>query len=434
MFACGDDDRSADSFVRAFLVSGLLMPWNLTGATHPAFGHPLPRGGGEGRGEANLQGTNAQTLSGKSLCTDVPGAVSTGGILRHSSRDALLVWLAFLHGLVLAAHPAFPIIALGLWWNANTVSHNFIHLPFFRSRRLNAIFSAWESLVLGFPQRLWRDRHLAHHADRPWKWRPSCPLLIETALVAGLWLVLALIWPTFFFGRYLPGWLLGLGLCQLQGTFEHARGTTSHYGRLYNALFFNDGYHTEHHEHPGEHWTGLPARRRGRAQSSRWPAALRWLEWIGLDGLERLVFRSKWLQRFVIDRHERAWRALLPHLKGSRRVGIVGGGLFPRTALILQWLLPEAQLTVVDANADHLRLAGRFLNGKVTFAHEMFDPAAQTGFDLVVIPLAFIGDRSAVYRQPPARLVVVHDWLWRRQGLSVLVSRVLLKRLNLIKR
>ncbi|PYK57296.1 MAG: hypothetical protein DME21_17640, partial [Verrucomicrobia bacterium] len=97
-------------------------------------------------------------------------APRTNGVLRHSPWDALFVALAVVHGIVLLAFPSIPLIALGLWWNANTISHNFIHLPFFRARSLNMVFSAFESLVLGIPQRLWRDRHLAHHADKPSVW------------------------------------------------------------------------------------------------------------------------------------------------------------------------------------------------------------------------------------------------------------------------
>ena len=56
------------------------------------------------------------------------------------------------------------MIAIGVWWNSNTIAHNFIHRPFFRSRRFNALFSAYLSVLLGIPQVLWRDRHLAHFA------------------------------------------------------------------------------------------------------------------------------------------------------------------------------------------------------------------------------------------------------------------------------
>jgi hypothetical protein len=49
-----------------------------------------------------------------------------------------------------------------------------------------------------------------------------------------------------------------------------------------------------------------------------------------------------------------------------------------------------------------------------------------------VIPLAFDGDRDAIYRHRPAAAVVVHDWIWRRRGTSRVVSVALLKRLNLV--
>jgi hypothetical protein len=54
--------------------------------------------------------------------------------------------------------------------------------------------------------------------------------------------------------------------------------------------------------------------------------------------------------------------------------------------------------------------------------------------DLVVVPLSFMGDRRAVYEHPPARIVLVHDWLWNSHGGGVRVSWLLLKRLNLVTR
>ena len=50
--------------------------------------------------------------------------------------------------------------------------------------------------------------------------------------------------------------------------------------------------------------------------------------------------------------------------------------------------------------------------------------------DLVVIPLAFDGDRAALYTHPPAPAVIVHDWIWRKRGDSRIVSVALLKRIN----
>lgn len=372
---------------------------------------------------------------------------------RTRSWDLLFVVLALVQGAALLRVPSVPLIALGLWWNANTIAHNFIHRPFFRSRRLNAAFSVYESLVLGLPQRLWRDRHLAHHAGRPWRWQWSRQLAWEGACVLALWGILAAAAPGFVAGIYLPGWLAGLALCWLQGHYEHAGATTSHYGWFYNVVFFNDGYHREHHARPWANWSELPAHRpateKDSGRASRWPAVLRWLDRCTLDDLERLVLRSPALQQLVLRHHERAFRALLSQFDGARRVGIVGGGMFPRTALILGRLLPGAQLTVIDASADHLATAREFTNGNVRFVRGFFRPtptgpgeivqapgAAPTrvDFDLVVVPLAFTGQRRWIYDNPPAPTVLVHDWLWRRRGRGVRVSCALLKRLNLVQR
>ncbi len=86
------------------------------------------------------------------------------GVLRHSRWDALLVALALAQGALVVCAPSAPLLALGLWWNSNTVAHNFIHKPFFRSRPLNTLFALYQSVLLGVPQSVWRDRHRAHHA------------------------------------------------------------------------------------------------------------------------------------------------------------------------------------------------------------------------------------------------------------------------------
>jgi hypothetical protein len=197
-------------------------------------------------------------------------------------------------------------------------------------------------------------------------------------------------------------------------------------------MFFNDGYHIEHHAHPGLNWRALPGRRTTGGSSSRYPAALRWLEAISLEALERLVLRHPFLQRFVIDAHQRAIRALLVDLPPVRRVGIVGGGLFPRTAIILRKLMPHATLTLIDISAANLVTARRFLDARVQESNRQFDPADRCEFDLLVIPLCFIGDRRAIYDRPRARAVLVHDWIWRPVGISCVVSWFLLKRLNLV--
>jgi hypothetical protein len=368
-------------------------------------------------------------------------------LLRYSDRDAILIALSAAYAVLLWSAPSIVLIGVGLWWTANTVAHNFIHTPFFRSRALNRGYSLFLSLLMGVPQSLWRARHLRHHrqlhldahAERVAGGPPRSDLgtrqlFVEGGLVLTSWTVLAANDPAFFLGVYAPGYLAGLGLCALQGHFEHARGTTSHYGWLYNWFFFNDGYHAEHHRHPGEHWTRLPSEPRAEARASRWPPVLRWLDVFSLEALERLVLRSPGLQRFVIASHERAFAVLLTRLPPVHRVTIVGGGLFPRTALVVRRLLPEASLTIVDAQREHLDIAATFLPAAVDLQHRLFDPAVPEPADLIVIPLAFIGDRERVYRHPPASVAVVHDWMWRPRGGGARVSWLLLKRLNLVTR
>ncbi len=408
----------------------------------------------------------------------IPTSFQSRGILRHSrwaTWDALFIVLAVAHGILLLVMPSIALISIGLWWNANTISHNFIHRPFFRSRALNTIFSWYLSLLLGLPQTLWRQRHLAHHAGTMGRGEagsrrqdtggrrqeagssrlssirkkadtlnikllpascllPPVSCLLELALVLSLWVGLLIIAPIFTLTIYLPGYLLGLGLCYLQGHYEHARGTVSNYGRLYNLLFFNDGYHVEHHERPGEDWRQLPNRLVRSASVSRLPAVFRWIESLNLCLLERLVLRSRFLQRFVLKRHERAFRRLLPATPAIRRIGIVGGGLFPRTAIILNRLLPQARLILIDMSAENLQTATAFLKADVELVNDCFDSASRYELDLLVIPLAFVGDRAAIYHHPPAPVVLAHDWVWRRRGASVIVSWALLKRLNMVMR
>ncbi|HYN09198.1 MAG TPA: fatty acid desaturase [Vicinamibacterales bacterium] len=358
--------------------------------------------------------------------------------LRGGRWDALFVALSIGHAGALIVVPSIALISIGLWWNANTIAHNFIHRPFFRARLLNRVFSAFLSLVLGVPQSLWRDRHLAHHAGVTHHLRVRLDVVIETVLLAGLWTTIAVLAPRFFLTVYLPGVAIGLTLCQLQGFFEHAGGTTSHYGRVYNFLFFNDGYHVEHHSRPGAHWTQLREYARSDARRSRWPPVLRWLDHLplNLESLERLVLRSPRLQRFVIGAHERAFRRVLAHAGAVDDVLVVGGGLFPRTAIVLRRLLPSASITIVDANDRHLALARPWLDSSFTLIHDRFDAGAPVDADLVVIPLSFAGDRRSVYADPPAALVVVHDWIWSRAHATAgaVVSWLLLKKLNVIVR
>jgi fatty acid desaturase len=353
---------------------------------------------------------------------------------RFAEGDALFVVLSILQGVILLLAPSIPVVAVGLWWNANTISHNFIHRPFFRAAAANRGYSMYLSLLLGLPQSWWRDRHLRHHGSHASRMRWTRQMTIETAAVAGLWTTLAVVARQEFVTLYVPGWLLGLGLCFLHGHYEHAGGTTSHYGRLYNLLFFNDGFHTEHHRHPDAHWTELAHSVDRSARTSRWPAVLRCLDALSLDVLERAVLRSRLLQTFVINRHARAFVRVRAHFENARRVTIVGGGLFPRTAIILRKMLPDAAITVVDASEANLAVARTYLGDAITYVHRTYDAGRVDPADLVVVPLAFRGDRSQFYRESRDGVVLVHDWLWRRPtSVSTIVSWWLLKRLNVVR-
>ena len=108
--------------------------------------------------------------------------------------------------------------------------------------------------------------------------------------------------------------------------------------------------------------------------------------------------------------------------------------MFPRTAILLDKLLPGAEITIIDANAASIQAAKPFLSNRTKLVHEFFDRTRSTDADLIVIPLSFIGDRDDVYKNPPAPNVLVHDWIWAKRAGGVVISLCLPKRLNLIQR
>lgn len=81
----------------------------------------------------------------------------------------------------------------------------------------------------------------------------------------GIGLFLAISWKWFLL-CYLPAFFLSLVLVNIQNYYEHYgalpentyANSVSYYGRLYNMLTFNDGYHQEHHLRPLAHWTQMP--------------------------------------------------------------------------------------------------------------------------------------------------------------------------------
>jgi hypothetical protein len=395
-------------------------------------------------------------------------------VFRASDRDALVLGASVAHGALLAmgvtlAVAAAPspaarvglaaLLGVAMNWGSNTVSHIHLHAPLFRDDRANRAYGLYLSVLLGVPQSWWKLFHLAHHGlldgpDAPARRRLEREGFAELAALLALVVPLAALAPLAFATVYAPAMLLGFLLCAIQGRQEHARsdaGVDVH-APLYNRLWFNDGFHAAHHRAPAAHWTTLPSRASRDDVVSALPPTVRWLEAVPalanaalarvIDVLERATLGLAPVRRFLLATHARAWRRVLATVDAGaiREVTIVGGGLFPRTALVLAALLPRAHLTILDAAPAHLARARRFLDeAGVTarFVEGTFDAghAATAGdADLLVVPLAFRGDRARLYAAPPARLVAVHDWLWRPRGRGARVSLLLLKRLNLVQR
>jgi fatty acid desaturase len=248
-------------------------------------------------------------------------------IFRYTRFDLLPVLCAAGHlALLLGSWLAFPILptwVLGMafctlifcyCWNVQSISHNFIHNPFFTNEWLNRGFSVLESIAMGIPQTIYYHYHMNHHwgdndakgpngttrdwgstyrhgkGDQPeafWKYcfigffrfelapclrmilrhgpRHIVLLLVESLVLGAFWLALLLVNWRFFLFIYVPSYYLGWVLIYAHTYFLHygARpgdyyaNSVSSYHRLYNWLFFNNGFHQEHHWDPKAHWTRM---------------------------------------------------------------------------------------------------------------------------------------------------------------------------------
>jgi fatty acid desaturase len=241
---------------------------------------------------------------------DAIPALSVVGIV------ALIFWtfLAYptLPWLVLV--PAFLAVACSYLWNLQCLSHNFIHNPFFRWRWLNRAFSVLETFAIGVPHVFYHHYHLNHHAGdndrkgpngttRDWSsiyrhsknddpepfwryvivgfwrveagpllrvvwrhgWAEICQAAFECVVLAAFWAVMAWVDWRYFVFFYLPSYYLGWMLSYAEGYLEHYgaepsnpyANSVSSYHWLYNVLWFNNGYHQEHHWDPKMHWTRM---------------------------------------------------------------------------------------------------------------------------------------------------------------------------------
>ncbi|MFK0690106.1 fatty acid desaturase family protein [Mesorhizobium sp. IMUNJ 23033] len=205
------------------------------------------------------------------------------------------------------------LYAVSISWNINSISHNFIHTPYFTKRWLNRAFSLLESITIGFSQTYYHWVHMRHHSgnsDKPDETGETIDLLsiyrygknggpenvwsytllsffrdnlgdIHKAIartrpfdaswgrfelytfIATIALVLVYDWRAVLF--FAPFYYFGNCLSSLNGYYEHLNGDpdkpiawgVSSHNWLYNWLWFGNGYHAEHHYRPRTHWTKL---------------------------------------------------------------------------------------------------------------------------------------------------------------------------------
>ncbi|MDQ2867187.1 MAG: fatty acid desaturase [Verrucomicrobiota bacterium] len=217
------------------------------------------------------------------------------------------LWIMLLMGFV---------YALMVNANINGVAHNFIHNPFFRPHWMNRAFGVMESVACCFSQTYYDAVHTRHHkgnsdrqddsgetidwlsiyrhghegeAENPWAYvflsvfrdnpaairadlrkRGNKDLFwgnIELAAFAATLFVMFLFNWRYVIFFFLPFFYLGHCFSYLNGYFRHyganpdkpiAWGVSS-YGKIYNWIFFYNGYHAEHHFRPKVHWTKMEA-------------------------------------------------------------------------------------------------------------------------------------------------------------------------------
>jgi fatty acid desaturase len=229
----------------------------------------------------------------------------------------LVLFLAFPHLHWWALIPLGLIWSVSISWNINGISHNFLHNPYFKSSFLNRCFSVLESVTVGFSQVFYEQVHKDHHKgnadlpdakghtrdplsiyqfghggrpENPWTYvfcsyfrddpkaiyrgiRRRSPVLarwgvFEIALFLSLYVAAGVAnWRFICF--FLPFYYFGQCFSYLNGYYLHYGGKpdvplawgVSSYHVAYNWLWFNNGYHAEHHYRPRVHWTEMKSLR-----------------------------------------------------------------------------------------------------------------------------------------------------------------------------
>lgn len=235
--------------------------------------------------------------------------------MKYNQRDFILVFIALTQVILLILPfwmnlSLLPLVLLtfiqiylvGL--NYQCIAHNFIHNPFFKLPLLNGIFSILNTLCLGVPQSIYRIHHLNHHRfnNHPEKdesstyrygvdgkeeniisysllgvlrtdlvslyklaSKQSIQVHIELFALIPFLLFLVLKSWVLFLGYVLSIYLFGQVFALWENYCEHhqadftdrKRDSVSCYNPIYNVLWFNNGYHQEHHFSPQTHWTQM---------------------------------------------------------------------------------------------------------------------------------------------------------------------------------
>ena len=169
-----------------------------------------------------------------------------------------------------------------------------------------------------------------------------------------------------------------------------------------------------------------------------------------LCAFEKLSFGSPIVQRWLVNQHIMAFEKLRIQKLENPSICIVGGGLFPRTYLAMEKIFPVSNITIVDSSRENLLVAQKFNLKRTTLIQEAFSKEDHLNFRITIIPLAFVGNKAALYRQrkpypineqlkttnqnDPKKILLIHDWIWNIEGnRTAIVSWWLLKRINLVE-